>query len=121
MISWTFGIVFPLFGLPFILVGLWMLWRPIRTMRKARDTIYALTDTRIVAVVLGRAVSVKSILVNQIGPIERREGRDGWGSLRIQTHSNIDSEGDRMTEKFAMIGIPDVAGLERRILDLHQR
>ena len=117
-LTWSFGIVFPLFGLPFIAIGLWMLWLPIRTVRRARDTVYALTDKRLVSLVLGTTTEVKSVLVDRIGPMTRQQGPDGWGSLSISTHSRIDSDRDRITEKFDMIGIPDVAGLERRIIDL---
>ena len=42
-------------------------------------------------------------------------------SLSISTHSRLDNDGDRVTEKFEMIGIPDVAGLEQRIMELQPR
>jgi hypothetical protein len=55
--------------------------------------------------------------LHQIGPIDRREDRDGFGDLRIQTHSTVDSEGDRTTERFEVLGIPGVARLERLLLE----
>lgn len=112
----TFGIVFPIFCLPFLLIGFWMLWQPIGAMRKARDTVYGLTNRRMIRIVIGKNKVASSVLLDQIGPIERKEERDGWGHLRIQTHSHIDSDGDRSTEKFEILGIPDVATLERLII-----
>ena len=116
-IQWGFGIVFPLFGLPFIAVGLWMLWQPIAAMRKAGSTAYGLTDRRLLRVVEGKERKVDSLLLHQIGPIDRREGRDGFGDLRIQTHSTVDSDGDRKTERFEVLGVPEVARLERLLLE----
>ena len=111
------GVVFPLFGLPFIAVGLWMLAKPLQAMGDARRTIHALTDRRLMTLSLARGRTLKSVLINQIGPIQRREGRDGWGSLTIETHSSYDSEGARQTETFNVAGVPDVARLERLLLE----
>ena len=117
-ITWTFGIIMPIFGLPFIAIGLWMLWTPIKAMRQAGETLYALTDRRIVRLVSGRKRELHSVLLDQIGPINRRELPDGTGHLRIETHSTTDSEGDRRTERFEVLGVPGVARLERLILEI---
>jgi len=117
VIQWSFGIVFPLFGLPFIAVGLWMLWTPIHALRRAGRTAYALTERRLLRVVDAREITVASVLLHQIGPIDRREDAQGFGDLRIQTHSTVDSEGDRTTERFEVLGVPGVARLERLILE----
>ncbi|MBV1687987.1 hypothetical protein KRR38_09945 [Novosphingobium sp. G106] len=116
-LQWSFGIVFPLFGLPFIAVGLWMLWAPIHALRRAGKTAYALTERRLLRVVEAREITVASVLLHQIGPIDRREDSQGFGDLRIQTHSTVDSEGDRTTERFEVLGVPGVARLERLILE----
>ncbi len=116
-ITWSFGIIMPIFGLPFIFVGLWMLWQPIGAMRQAGRTLYALTTRRVIRLVEGRKRELHSVLIEQIGPISRKEARDGTGHLHIQTHSHLDSDGDRTTEKFSVLGVPDVARLERLILD----
>lgn len=113
----TFGIVMPLFGLPFILIGLWMLWRPLKAVRQAKNTIYCLTTRRVIRIVDGKPRTVASVLLDQIGPIDRSEAADGTGHLYIQTHSHVDSEGDRTTERFEVLGVPDVARLERLLLE----
>lgn len=115
--QWSFGIAMPLFGLPFIAIGAWMLWQPIRAMRKARDTLYVLTDRRLIRLVAGRRTEQTSIFLDRIGPIEKSEGRDGWGSVKVQTHSRVDSDGDRITERFEMTAVPDVARLHRLIVE----
>lgn len=115
--KWSFGIIMPIFGLPFILVGLWMLWTPIRAMRKAGSTAYGLTDRRVIRLIEGEKREAASVMLDQIGPMDRSESADGSGHLRIQTHSHVDSEGDRQTEKFEILGVPDVARLERLIIE----
>lgn len=119
--QWSFGIAMPLFGLPFIAIGFWMLWQPIRLMRKAGDTLYVLTDRRLIRLVAGPTTEQTSVFVDRIGPIEKSEGRDGWGSIRVQTHSRLDSEGDRVTEKFEVNAVPDVARLHRLIVERQAR
>lgn len=94
-----------------------MLWSPIHAMRRAGTTVYALTERRIFRVVEARDRKVDSVLLHQIGPIDRREDSQGFGDLRIQTHSHVDSEGDRKTERFEVLGVPGVARLERLILE----
>lgn len=116
-VKWSFGIVFPLFGLPFIVIGFAMLWSPIRAMRQAGSTLYALTDRRLVRLVLTGKREFASVLLDQMGPIDRKQNADGWGNLRIQTHSRVDGDGDRITERFDVLGVPDVARLERLILE----
>lgn len=113
----AFGIFFPIFGLPFVAIGFWMMWKPIAAMRQARDTAYGLTNLRIFRVVEGRKRIVASVALDQMGPIDRSEHADGWGDLRIQTHSHYDTDGERETQRFEVIGIPDVARLERLILE----
>lgn len=116
-IQWSFGVIFPLFGVPFVVIGLWMLWSPIRAMRKAGNTAYGLTNRRLIRLVTGKRREVACVLLDQIGPMNRDEGSDGTGHLRIQTHSRVDSDGDRITEKFEVLGVPDVAKLERLIVE----
>jgi hypothetical protein len=115
--KWTFGIAMPLFGLPFILIGLWMMWAPIRAMRQAGNTVYGLTTRRLIRLIEGRKRSVESVMLDQIGPINRSESADGTGHLSIQTQSHVDSDGDRITERFEVAGVPDVARLERLLIE----
>ena len=117
---WSFGGVFPLFGLPFILVGFWMLYQPIRAILRAKQTVYALTERRLISLVIGPKTEMTSVIADRIGPISSSAGRVGWGRMSVQTHSRIDSEGDRITERLEMTGIPDVAGLERRLMELQR-
>ncbi|MFM9934948.1 MAG: hypothetical protein ACKVOL_01980 [Novosphingobium sp.] len=115
--KWSFGIVFPLFGLPFIAVGCAMLWMPFKVQRKAAQTIYGLTDRRILRVSAGAKRDSASVMLGQMGPIDVSADGEGYGTLRIQTGTGIDSDGDRVTERFEIAGVPDVARLEGLLLE----
>ena len=116
-IQWSFGIIFPLFGLPFIGIGLKMLSMPFTIRRKAAQTIFGLTDRRIVRVTASKKRESASVLFAQMGPIDVTADADGYGSLRIQTGTRLDCDGDKVTERFDVMGVPDVARLEGLLLE----
>ncbi|OYU35625.1 hypothetical protein [Novosphingobium sp. PASSN1] len=116
-IQWSFGIIFPLFGLPFIGIGLKMLSLPFKARSKAAQTIFGLTDRRIVRVTAGRKRESASVLFAQMGPIDVTADADGYGSLRIQTGTRTDSDGDKVIERFEVFAVPDVGRLEGLLLE----
>ena len=113
-LAWTFGIAMPLFGVPFILVGLGMMAVPFWAMVRAKATVHALTERRLLTVTTGRSTKVIAVPLDRAGPVETRIAPDGSGSFKVQTGSHVDSEGDRVTDKFEIIGVDDVQSLERQ-------
>lgn len=120
MIRYTFGIAFPIFGLPFIAVGFVMLGAPFWARGAAARSIYGLTGRRILRVTAGRRRVVRSVPFDAMGPIDVRVAGDGWGTLRIETGSHIDSDGDRVTDRFEVEAVPDVARLEALLLEMRR-
>jgi hypothetical protein len=120
-IQWSFGIIFPLFGLPFIGIGLGMLWMPFKARRKAAQTIYGLTDRRLLRVTAGTSRESSSVMLDQMGPIDVTADADGVGNLRIQTGTRLDSDGDKVTERFEVSGVPGVNRLESLLLEQKAR
>jgi hypothetical protein len=116
-VTYTFGFVFPLFGVPFVATGFYMLSMPITAIGKAKRTVFALTDRRMLRVTAGKSREAASVMLDQMGPFTVKAGSDGYGSLSIQTGTSIDSDGDRTTETFLIAGVPDVARLEGLLLD----
>jgi len=51
-----------------------------------------------------------------MGPIDLNVSRDGWGTISIQTGSHVDSEGDRVTDRFVAAAIPEADKLHRMII-----
>lgn len=109
---------FPLFGLPFIAVGLGMLSVPFLPLWERGKVLYAVTSERVLKLRLGRRLDVKSLPARRIGQVERREGPDGAGSLKLAVSIGTDSDGDRTTEHFEIGKIADVMGAHTAIARL---
>jgi hypothetical protein len=76
--------LFPLFGVPFILIGLWMLSSPYWMRRKLLRTVYAVTDGRAVVIegaAFARSVTVHSFLPDRLTAMTRTQRTDGSGDL----------------------------------------
>jgi hypothetical protein len=76
------GICFPLFGLPFVAIGLYMLiGRFIMDVPARRRTYYALTDRRVLIVSGLRDRNVTSLPLGKIDNVEMILHRNGTGTL----------------------------------------
>ena len=116
---------FPLFGLPFILVGIGMLTAPVWLRRAARRTCYALTDRRAIVWRAGwsGAVEVRSYEPASLTRMVRTEYPDGTGDLVFEEGLTYtyDSSNRRMprTWRQGFLAIRDVRRIEelvRRVL-----
>lgn len=103
--GWSF---FPLFGLPFLLIGLGGLSSPFWLRRKARWIIYAITSERAISIEGAKSITVQSYLASDLVDIERTEHQDGSGDLILRRESRKDSDGDRQTTKYGFFAIDDV-------------
>lgn len=113
---------FPLFGVPFIVIGLGMLAAPLLGLFAKSERIHGITDKRIITLTSAKGVvRVKSLQARHIGPIERWEGKHGRGKVSIETHSSQDSEGVRKTETVNLIGIVDAARVEEYVRELSRK
>jgi hypothetical protein len=117
------NLVFPLFGLPFILVGVWMLMTPLRSRRAARKTLYALTDRRaIVWEPRWRSDRVASFGPEALAELRRNQRSDGSGDLifrRRPMRSDSDVPIHRMHEGF--LGVAAVGELEKLVRETLER
>ncbi len=74
---------FPLFGLPFLLVGLGMLTSPYWLGRKAVRTVYVVTSQRAI-IFTGRVfggVNIQTFMPDRLTSMTRNERADGSGDL----------------------------------------
>lgn len=107
--------LFPLFGLPFVLIGFGMLSAPFWAMRKARKTIYAATNERAIIFEGGGlrgGITVRSFRAEQLQEIRRVQLGDGSGDLILDQKITTDGEGSRRTTEIGFLGIPDVKAVE---------
>jgi len=111
---------FPLFGIPFILIGLAMLSGPFWAYRKAQKTVYAVSNKRAIIITGGLTRNVQSFYPRSLGAIERSEKADGSGNIIFarRTNSNYNSNSNQSqtsTTSIGFFGIPDVRTVERLI------
>ena len=106
---------FPLFGVPFVLIGLGMLASPFTSFWTAPKTMFAVTDERVLKLYLGRSLAVESVPADRIGLVNRHENSDGSGTLRIATRIGTDSDGDRHTEHFIIGEVDDVFAVAKHV------
>jgi hypothetical protein len=110
------GMLAPLFGVPFVLVGLGLLSSPWWLYALAGRTAYVITDKR--AIILApswRGRSVRSFAPERIEVLERRERADGSGDLVFEKSYYSDSDGDRRAREIGFMNVPDVRLVERMV------
>ncbi|WP_054529058.1 PH domain-containing protein [Erythrobacter sp. SG61-1L] len=115
LIDW----VFPLFGLPFVLVGFGMLASPFLAPLRARRTLFAITDQRVLRLQKAGKLDVQSLPVSRVGGLQRTESRDGSGTLRIELADR--APGDARSGSFELPDIPNVRMVESRLREAMDR
>jgi hypothetical protein len=107
------AIMFPLFGLPFVLIGCWMLAAPFLARANAANTIFAVTDQRVLRLYLGSRLKVDSLEADKIGTLSRSESADGSGTLTIA--------GSGRRKGFAIGDVADVRQADASVRQLIER
>ena len=104
---------FALFGLPFVLVGLAMLSSPLWMMRKARRTLYVVTQRRAILFEGGWGTIVRSFGPEKLTDMVRHEKRDGSGDLIFEQKVAGESERAGRTTEVGFLGINGVRDIEK--------
>jgi hypothetical protein len=90
--------LFPLFGLPFLFIGISMLLSPVFSYYKSLKTVYVITNQRALTFEGGWAETVRSYPPPKLLNVYRNEKRNGTGDVIISFDEWRDSDGDRKTE-----------------------
>jgi hypothetical protein len=106
LVAWAF----PLFGLPFVAVGAWMLSRPFVPLWERGRVLYVVTARRVLKLAIGIDLTIDTVPADRVGPVHRRERPDGSGWLRLAVRIGRDSDGDKQTEYFEFGPVAEVAG-----------
>jgi len=115
----TGGLLAPC-GLPFIAVGIGFIASPVWLRRRARKTLYALTDRRAIVWEPGwfGAIAVRSYTAAGLGRMSRTERSDGSGDLVFEEILTISStsEGTRWhTTRRGFLSIDKVREVEEMV------
>jgi hypothetical protein len=110
VVVWTWALLL----LILVSIGVLQMLLPFWSARKARRTIHALTDKRLMTITAGRTTQVRTIWLARIQGIVPYERRDGSGDLRLI----FDHEKDEQQE---LAGIREVGKVESLLTGLTQR
>ena len=103
---------FPLFGLPFVLIGLGMLASPLWAYRKTFKTVYVIADRRAIIFDAGWTTTIRSYSPDRLQNVYRKEKRDGTGDVIIQQDVWQSSEGGPQTQNLGFMNIRDPKAVE---------
>lgn len=112
-------IIFPIFGLPFVLIGLGMLSSPYWLRRRFSRTVYAVTDQRVIICepgYWGSSYEITSVQPEELRLMTKVVRSDGSGDIHL-TEMAIDvRRGGRVGRgRKSLIGIPQVNEVDRLI------
>lgn len=112
--------IFPLFGLPFLLIGMGIILAPFWAFLKARSTVYAVTDRRVMVITGSKNRSVKSLTSADILSVEHRERPDGSGDITLVTNQLMRMGNNMPSQmKVALCGVPNVKQVAGQVMALH--
>lgn len=98
--------LFPLFGLPFVAIGIVLLTSPLRALRRAKATVYAITAERVLVFEPhGGSMNVRSFGAQDVAEIRRVQRADGSGDIYFGAAGNLNRKRLSTT---GLLGLPDV-------------
>jgi Bacterial PH domain len=110
---------FPLFGVPFLLVGLGVILAPLWAYLNGRNTVYAVTNQRVMVISGSGTRSVKSCTPADIVSVDYRERPDGSGDVLIRTTAQTRTNNSISQVTVALCGVPNVKEVARQVMNLH--
>jgi hypothetical protein len=110
--------LFPLFGLPFLLIGLAMISSPFWVGRKARRTACCVTNQRAMQIECGRSIKVQSWSALDLDEISKTLHPDGTGSLTFASSLVQRAKGGVREVAQGFYGVPDPRACEEALLAL---
>ena len=112
--------VFPIFGLPFLFIGLGIILAPLWAFLKGGNTVYAVTNQRVMIITGSGNRSVKSVTPADIVSVDHRERPDGSGDIAITTTAVVRSSNNFTSQvKVALCGVPNVKQVVQQVMQLH--
>ena len=107
------NIIFPLFGIPFVIIGLYIIFgRFIYDSKKRAKTFYGLTDKRVIIISGLFNKNVKSLNLKTMGDVSLYESRGGYGTISFGQENqmmsmfvgaNLMNMGNSSVPKFELI------------------
>lgn len=115
-------------GLPFLVIGIGLARAPFRRAKRGAETVYAITDRRLLVLSGGSTRRVRSFGPEDINTLERREHDDGSGDVifrrelrdlpAIRRHDHRPRYRRRRERRIGFFNIPDVRRVEAAVMAL---
>ncbi len=101
---------FPLFGLPFILVGVGMLSLPMLRYLSAKRTMFAVTTERLIRLYKGKGIILESVPPHRIAKVTKKKRKAPHGTLTVKLKGKA-ADYEPSGKRFIMSDIehPDIA------------
>jgi hypothetical protein len=110
---------FPLFAVPFLLIGLGIILAPLWAYLSGRTTVYAVTNQRVMVISGSSTRSVKSCTPADIVSVDHLERADGSGDIIIRTTAQTRSNNVVSPVTVSLCGVPNVKEVARQVMNLH--
>ena len=110
--------LFPLFGIPFVLVGFALLSSPIWTYRNACETAYVITDRRAISFSGGFIATIRSVFADDFDNLYRKERSDCSGDVIFGIAAERDSDGHVNNIPYGFLGVENAKATEERLREL---
>lgn len=113
-----FFVLFPLFGLPFLLVGLGIVLAPLWVYMHAHKTVYAITSQRLI---IKKGRTVKTYEPEEIEKVERTDHKNGLGDVIFarELHRTRGRHGSRTRiRKVGFLGVLNARQVEDAVRKL---
>lgn len=117
MMSWAF----PLFGTPFILIGIGMLARPFLPFFQRGRILFAVSNQRVLQLSLGSDLTVVSVPASRVGNITRMQSLDGSGSIELTLTRSVEGFHGRQTNLMVIGRVENVRSAYEAVLELSQQ
>ncbi len=115
-LSPEFGVL--LFGLVFLVIGLPGLLRPLWVYRVELDTVYAVTNQRVMIISGDGSRPVRSL--RDICAVQHHERRDGSGDVVIRTYGSLQTKNVDTLKIARLYGVPNVKDVARQVSALYR-
>ena len=123
-VSWTISAgqsgdaIFPLFGIPFMVIGAGLLLSPVWSYWEAKNwLIYAITDQRILIIRTFPRHKVESFEPDDITKLERTTKPDGSGNVIFAEEERRGKNGTYMVPR-GFYGVPEAMRVEDAVMQL---
>ena len=107
--------LFPLFGVPFMMVGFAMVVSPIAARVAGNNTYYGLTEQRLITLRLRPKKSVKSVNLKDVRELELQENDDGTGTILFNRDTVTSKAIHQKMKNTGFYGIGDARQVEAEI------